>query len=168
MPHQTAPDGDLSPRTDAPLRASRLSSDRRRGTPFAARAFDAVLELPGHSARAVARAFGCVESVVRALRNGEGPVHLGDLYLMAERPETRAVALDLLDRVRRDLEPAATTLSLERRALLVTREIGDVARALSEALADGCVDDAERRTITSELTQARAQLEAMQRDLDSG
>lgn len=54
---------------------------------------------------------------------------------------------------------------LPERVCLALQELGHVSHEATMALADGVIDDAERRSIRREIQHAREQLDALERDL---
>jgi hypothetical protein len=56
---------------------------------------------------------------------------------------------------------------LPERVCRVLAEIGDVGREVHMAIADGVIDEHERRTMRREIQHAREQLDQLERDLDA-
>jgi len=153
---------DLRPSAAAPAVPARAKTVTERDAELVELALDLcrAMTAAGVSCSQVARACRVSASRVKAWRN---PLRDGVPNWRHElRIRRRLPALyDALQRERREASPPAR--SLERAALRVAREHGELAEALLDALADGNISVSEARRIAREAADLEAQAAAIRR-----
>lgn len=102
--------------------------------------------------------FGSTTSVVR-LREGKVPLHLGDLLALP-----RSLAREMLRAIEARLDSASPPVDVREHALRVSRDEGDLSRAVLEAHVDGAVDDREQRAIARSALKVAEGALALARD----
>lgn len=100
----------------------------------------------GASLAQVGDALGIGKTTAEALANGRGPLRLRDVRLLPLGLRVRLLRR-LLDEAEAEAQARPSPLPILTHVTRVTIGTGDLARAVDEALADGRVDDSERKAI---------------------
>ena len=97
----------------------------------------------------LARALGISASRASSYASGQAPLTLAALWRLRDR--LPGLFHEVVARLSEADEPPASQCSPERHLRLVTRELGEVAEALDDALADGVVTTEEALRLDREL-----------------
>jgi len=103
------------------------------------------------SNRALGDALGVDESRVRTIRDGRAPWHLGDIFALADVPETRVIAREVLRTMLALVEERSPCVRLEPeiRTLALLERAGELCAVVRKARAnDGVIDEEEAQHIS--------------------
>lgn len=150
-------------------RAQRMAPHRVRAHAVTSASFAEAVREAGATCAAVARALDCDASRVLDYANAEheAALTLRDVRAMAEGG-ARAVTIALLRRELRAVEEGAVVVhfTAERHGVRIAAAVGRLEADLDEALADGVLDENERRALLRDLAAVESRLVQMRRDLE--
>lgn len=114
---------------------------------------------------AIGKRVGVSEKRVREIRRGRAPLRVDALYLLP-----RSIAVELLHAMLADLEtlPEQPPQHVDVHLRRMTAKAGEIARVADDALADGVLDDREKRAIALRTLDLTKQSLTLVRDLTRG
>ena len=148
----------------APPKARATYLSRTSHVSSGARCLDAAMTAMGATNPATAAHVGIGETMMRALRSGERVLTLDrvlELPAVIARATLQA-ALDSLD------EAPLSLMACERHHLRIAHASGELASGITEAVADGVIDEAERRSLLPLAAKVEARAHALVADLSRG
>lgn len=139
---------EVNERAPAPMGTVRVRSVARTAAAVTAGAIvaKALDGRPSASGLALAKRLDVGHSRALALLRCEAPIYVGDLLLM-----TAGDALAVLDALRAHVVERAPAMPIDKRLRRITRNVGQLANAIDEALLDGKVDAQEQHVLDAHL-----------------